>query len=89
MHKKTDIQKRLRRIEGQIRGITQMVDDDRYCIDIIHQIHAARAALGRVEDAILHQHAQTCVQAAIQSGDSGAQSEKIDELIDLISKARR
>lgn len=85
----SNIQKRLRRVEGQVRGISQMIEDDRYCIDIIHQVQAARAALGRVEEAVLHQHAKTCVLSAIESGSAADQSEKITELLDLISKARR
>lgn len=89
MSKKTNIQKRLRRIEGQIRGIDKMVEDDRYCIDIIHQIQAARAALGRVEEAVLKHHAETCIQDAIDSGNTHDQNQKIDELLDLISKSRR
>lgn len=88
MSKKTNIQKRLRRIEGQIRGIDKMVEDDRYCIDIIHQIQAARAALGRVEEAVLHEHAETCVRAATETGNTKVQQEKIAELLDLISRSR-
>lgn len=89
MSTQTDIYKRLRRVEGQVRGITQMVEDDRYCIDIIHQIQAARAALGRVEEAVLQQHAETCVKDAIKSGTKADQNQKIEELLDLISKSRR
>ncbi len=89
MSAQTDIHKRLRRIEGQVRGIMQMVEDDRYCIDIIHQVQAARAALGRVEEAVLQQHAETCIQDAITSGNSKDQGQKIAELLDLISKSRR
>lgn len=88
MTEKTQIYKRLRRIEGQVRGITKMVEDDRYCIDVIHQIQAARAALGRVEEVVLHQHAETCVQSAIKSGNESDQQEKISELLDLISRSR-
>ncbi len=89
MSSQTDIQKRLRRIEGQVRGIMQMVEDDRYCIDIIHQIQAARAALARVEETVLKHHAETCIQDAIESGNTQEQNQKIGELLELISKSRR
>jgi len=88
MSERSNIVKRLHRVEGQVRGITKMVEDDRYCIDVIHQLQAARAALGRVEEAVLHQHAQTCVAAAIKSGDEGEEQEKIAELLKLISRSR-
>ena len=52
---------RLRRVEGQVRGISQMVEDDRYCIDILHQLQAVKSALARAEDEILKNHASHCV----------------------------
>ena len=81
--------KRLNRIAGQVQGIGRMIEDDRYCMDILQQMQAIKAALARVEDAILKGHAATCVQAAIDSGDADEQREKFGELVDLISKIKR
>lgn len=80
---------RLRRIEGQVRGIAQMVSDDRYCIDILHQLQAVRAALSKVEGLVLKDHAACCVNEAIASGDAAEQRAKFNELIDLVEKTRR
>tara|TARA_R100001224_G_scaffold113184_2_gene97685 strand:+ start:475 stop:753 length:279 start_codon:yes stop_codon:yes gene_type:complete len=80
---------RLRRVEGQVRGIAQMVEDDRYCIDILHQLQAVKSALARAEDEILKNHASHCVAEAIASGDADEQRQKFGELIDLFAKAKR
>lgn len=80
---------RLRRIEGQVRGIAQMVEADRYCIDILTQVQAVKAALGRAESEILKRHAGTCVAEAIASGDEDEQRRKFVELVDLFEKAKR
>ena len=80
---------RLRRVEGQVRGISQMVEDDRYCIDILHQWQAVKSALARAEDEILKNHASHCVAEAIASGDADEQRQKFGELIDLFAKAKR
>lgn len=80
---------RLKRIEGQVRGIAQMVADDRYCIDILHQVQAVKSALASVESAILKDHAACCVADAIGSGDANEQRQKFNELIDLFGKVRR
>ena len=80
---------RLKRIEGQVRGITQMVVDDRYCIDILHQVQAVKAALASVETAILKDHAACCVADAIKSGDVEEQREKFNELVELFGKVKR
>src|SRR5687767_8265188 len=66
---KTTSQKRLSRIEGQVRGLARMVADERYCIDIVTQISAVRAALRRLEEEILRDHVAYCVNQAIASGD--------------------
>ena len=79
---------RLSRIEGQVRGIARMVEEDRYCIDILTQLQAARAALTRVESELLKQHLGHCIEGAIVSGDRGAQREKAAELIQLLGRAR-
>lgn len=83
------IQNRLRRIEGQVRGIAQMVESDRYCIDILTQIQAVKAALSRAESEILKRHAACCVAEAIDSGDADEQARKFGELVDLFEKAKR
>ena len=80
---------RLRRGEGQVRGISQMVEDDRYCIDILHQLQAVKSALARAEDEILKNHASHCVAEAIASGDADEQRQKFGELNDLFAKAKR
>lgn len=86
---KASLQKRLRRIEGQVRGLSKMVDEDRYCIDIVTQISAVRAALRRVEEEILQDHVAHCVQHAIASGNKADQKEKIAELMAVISRSER
>lgn len=88
-HNRTAKINRLKRIEGQIRGIAQMVADDRYCIDILHQVQAVRSALASVESAILKDHAACCVADAIGSGDAAEQRQKFNELIDLFGKVKR
>ncbi|MDA5193493.1 metal-sensitive transcriptional regulator [Govanella unica] len=77
---------RLKRIEGQIRGINGMVTDDRYCIDVVTQLRAVSAALKQVEQVILKDHMAHCVHAAIQSGDAEEQRRKLAELTDLLTK---
>lgn len=86
---KTDILNRLKRIEGQVRGVTQMVADDRYCIDILHQVQAVKSALAKAESEILKDHAACCVAEAIASGDVAEQHAKFGELIDLFEKVKR
>jgi len=86
---KTSVKKRLSRIEGQVRGLSRMVDEDRYCIDIVTQIAAVRAALRRAEEEILKDHVAHCVEHAIRSGDRADQRSKIAELMDVIGRAER
>ena len=81
--------KRLQRIEGQVRGLSRMVEEDRYCIDIVTQISAVRAALRRAEEEILRDHVAHCVEDAITSGDKAAQRRKIAELMDVVGRADR
>lgn len=80
---------RLKRIEGQVRGLAKMVEDDRYCIDILQQVQAVKAALASVESLILKEHAAHCVEEAIRSGDEADQRRKFGELVDLIEKTKR
>jgi CsoR family transcriptional regulator, copper-sensing transcriptional repressor len=86
---KSSCQKRLSRIEGQVRGLSKMVDEDRYCIDIVTQIGAVRAALRRVEEEILKDHVGHCVEHAILSGNKAEQRKKIAELMDVVGRADR
>jgi CsoR family transcriptional regulator, copper-sensing transcriptional repressor len=81
--------RRLRRIEGQVRGLARMVESDRYCIDIVTQIGAARAALRRVEEEILRDHVGTCVEHAIASGNKTDQRRKVAELMEVMARAGR
>lgn len=77
---------RLRRIEGQVRGIQKMVESDRYCVDIIIQINAINAALKQVGFSLLEQHTNHCVLDAINSGDG---EEAVKELLDVIKLQAR
>jgi DNA-binding FrmR family transcriptional regulator len=86
---KASVQKRFGRIEGQVRGLSKMVEEDRYCIDIVTQISAVRAALRRVEEEVLRDHVGHCVEHAIASGDKDDQRNKIAELMAVISRADR
>jgi DNA-binding FrmR family transcriptional regulator len=86
---KTSCQKRLSRIEGQVRGLSRMMDEERYCIDIVTQISAVRAALRRVEEEVLKDHVSHCVEHAIASGDKSDQRKKIAELMAVIGRAER
>jgi DNA-binding FrmR family transcriptional regulator len=80
---------RLSRIEGQVRGIARMVEDGRYCIDVLTQISAVKAALERVEAEILKDHAAHCVAEAIRSGSAKEQRKKFDELVELFGRHGR
>jgi DNA-binding FrmR family transcriptional regulator len=86
---KTQVTKRLQRIEGQVRGLTRMVEEDRYCIDIVTQISAVRAALRRVEEEVLRDHVAHCVEGAIASGNRADQRKKIAELMEVLGRADR
>ncbi len=85
---KTACLKRLSRIEGQIRGLTGMVEHDRYCIDVVTQIAAARAALKRVEELVLKDHVGHCVEHAIASGDRAEQRRKVAELMEVLGRVQ-
>ena len=81
--------KRLSRIEGQVRGLMRMVEEERYCIDIVTQIAAVRAALRRVEEEVLRDHIAHCVEHAIVSGNAADQRRKIKEIMDVLSRTSR
>ena len=80
---------RLNRIEGQVRGIARMVEEDRYCIDVLTQVQAVRAALARVETEMLKNHLDHCIEAAITGGDADDQRRKASELIQLLERSGR
>ena len=80
---------RLNRIEGQVRGVARMVEEDRYCIDILTQVQAARAALVKVEAELLKDHLGHCIEGAIVSGDKEEQRAKAAELIQLLERAAK
>ncbi len=80
--------KRLKRIEGQVRGVAGMIEQDRYCIEVLQQLQAIKSALAKVEDAVLKDHSATCVESAIASGDATEQRQKFNELVDLLAKVK-
>jgi CsoR family transcriptional regulator, copper-sensing transcriptional repressor len=81
--------KRLSRAEGQVRGIARMVGENRYCIDIVTQIAAVRAALAKIEEEVLHDHVAHCVENAILSGDRDEQRQKVAELMEVFGRTKR
>jgi DNA-binding FrmR family transcriptional regulator len=81
--------RRLRRIEGQVRGLIRMVEEDRYCIEVVTQISAARAALRKVEEEVLHDHVAHCVENAISSGNKAEQRRKVAELMEVLGRTAR
>jgi DNA-binding FrmR family transcriptional regulator len=86
---KAQLRNRLSRIEGQVRGIAKMVEEDRYCVDVLTQLQAVRSALARVEAEILKDHLNQCIEGAIISGDKNQQREKVHELITLLERGTR
>ncbi|KNG92101.1 metal-sensitive transcriptional regulator [Pseudaestuariivita atlantica] len=85
---KTATLKRLKRLEGQVRGVARMIEEDRYCVDILTQIAAVRAALKGVEKLVVDDHAAHCIEDALASGTPEDQRAKFLELIRLLEKAR-
>jgi DNA-binding FrmR family transcriptional regulator len=88
-HAKASVRKRLQRIEGQVRGLARMVEDDRYCIDIVTQISAVQAALRGAEDEILRDHVAHCVEDAIAGGNKAEQRRKVAELMAVLGRSGR
>ncbi len=80
---------RLNRIEGQIRGIRRMVEEDRYCMDILAQTRSVASALRAVEDLIMENHMNTCLAHAMQSSDPGEKQQKIQEVMDVLGQMRK
>lgn len=86
---KKTVADRLARVEGQVRGLAGMIAEDRYCLDVVAQVRAARSALAKVEQLVLADHLSSCVEQAIQSGDPDAQRQKVAELIEVLGRAER
>lgn len=86
---KPKVLNRLSRIEGQVRGISRMVEDDRYCVDLLTQLQAVRAALTRVESEVLKDHLDHCVMQAMTGDDMAERKAKAGELIELLGRALR
>lgn len=83
---KQEVQARLRRIEGQVRGLQKMVDEDRYCIEVLTQVNAVKAALESVALVLLRDHTEHCVAEAIQAGDGSAKVRELTEAVERLVK---
>ncbi|MFA4991599.1 MAG: metal-sensitive transcriptional regulator [Candidatus Omnitrophota bacterium] len=79
----------LKRIEGQVRGVQRMVEEGKYCVDILNQIHAVVAALARIEDNILEKHFASCVKNAAHGKSASEKNKKLEEIISLIRQFRK
>ena len=86
---KTGVISRLKRVEGQVGGLIRMVEEDRYCVDVLIQINAVRAALHKVEEQILRDHVSHCVAGAFASGDVVEQRHKVEELVATVGRMTR
>ncbi len=85
----TSTKKRLARIEGQVRGVAKMVEDDRYCIDIVRQVQAIKAALSSLERIVLDDHLETCVETALKSDDMNQRRAKVAELVAILDGRKK
>ena len=85
----TSILRRLKSIEGHVRGVARMVEGDEYCIDIVNQIAAVQRALGKVSDLVLDRHLHTCATTAIRGDDPGERERVIDEILDVFKTSGR
>jgi len=85
---KDQVQRRLKRIEGQIRGVQNMVDEDRYCIDVLTQVGAVKAALDAVALLLLQDHTEHCVVEAIQGGDGSQKVRELSEAVERLVRGR-
>lgn len=84
----TEVLSYLRKIEGQVRGVQRMIEEKKYCIDILTQLHAVVGAIGNVEDKILRKHFENCVVSAFRSDSKKEREEKMEEILSLIAKFR-
>ncbi len=86
---KKNLETRLNRVAGQINGIRRMIDEDRYCVDILTQTAAITAAIRTIEGIIMKNHLNTCVADAMRSQDVDEQREKVDEVMTVIGRFRK
>ena len=86
---KKAVRARLRRIAGQVQAIERMVEADRYCIDLMHQLAAVQAAIGKTGEVVLRAHMQSCVTDAIRSRNERERTRKLDELMTVFGRYRR
>ena len=86
---KSSALKRLARIEGQVRGVARMIEDDRYCIDVVRQVQAIKAALAGLEQVVLDDHLDTCVEHALKGDDLEARREKVEELVAVLGGRKK
>ncbi|MBI4114972.1 MAG: metal-sensitive transcriptional regulator [Candidatus Omnitrophica bacterium] len=80
---------RLRKIEGQIRGVQKMIEEGRYCVDLLQVLGSIQGAIEKVENQILKRHLEGCVSEAVKSGSPRARNEKFNEIVELIAKFRK
>lgn len=81
--------KRLARIEGQVRGVSKMISEDRYCIDVVRQVQAIKAALSGLEHVVLEDHLETCVEHALTSDDVDERRDKVEELVAILGGRKK
>ena len=86
---KKTVDQRLARIEGQVKAVRRLVEDDRYCVDVVRQVQAARAALASMETLIIEDHVDTCVEQALTTGSVGERREKVNELVGILSGKKK
>ena len=86
---KQAVQTRLAKIAGQINAVSRMVDDDRYCIDVIRQVRAAKAALSSLEQVMLREHVDTCVTHALTGEDVALRKERVEELVAVLGGTKK
>ena len=79
---------RLRKIEGQVRGVQRMIEEDRYCMDVLTQMRAIHRALAKVEEQVLAEHVRSCITDAIRSDDARDRDDKLQELMDVFASTR-
>jgi len=83
---KADLGRRLRRIEGQVAGVHRMVEEERYCVEVLLQLASVQSALGRVGTMTFEAHMQTCVRDALLAGDPDRAQQKVDEAIEVLQR---
>lgn len=81
--------RRLARIEGQVRGVAKMIEDDRYCIDVVRQVQAIKSALSGLENLVLEDHLETCVETALKGENLSERREKVEELVAVLGGRKK